>query len=181
MNESDQFALLLFEEAKRFLEKSYEEKNAPDKVAYCHAALLLGYGALEAHINCISEDFIGRSDLSVLDNSILQERDFELDKGEFSLTTHKKIFRLEERIEYLHRRFSGSGIDKNSSWWGQFKRGLQLRNSLTHPKGNAAEINEAAVGDILKAVIELIDTMYQAIYKKSYPWKRQGLDSKLNF
>lgn len=51
----------LFEEAKAFLEKFYSNREDAAAVAYLHAALLLGYCALEAHVNNVAADFADRS------------------------------------------------------------------------------------------------------------------------
>ncbi len=179
MSETDEFARLLLEEAKRFLERaSCEDHEA--KNAYLHASLLLSFSALEAHINCIADDFLVRPDLSTLERSILGERDIELSSGEFVLKETLKIFRLEDRIEFLYRRFSGKSIDKSVTWWSDFKDGLKLRNTLTHPKG-VSSVAEAKVKKTVLSILELLDVIYSGIYKTSYPPKIRGLDSKMTF
>ena len=72
---ADEFATLLFEEAKAFLEKYRSHREEDAAVAYLHATLLLGYCALEAHINNVAADFADRPEFSVLERGLLQERD----------------------------------------------------------------------------------------------------------
>ena len=81
MSEIDEFAVLLFEQAKGFLEKSKGGITNYQRQAYLHAALLIGISALEAHVNAISDEFLTtREDLTVLERSILDEKDFILSK-----------------------------------------------------------------------------------------------------
>ena len=176
----DQFATVLLEEAKRFLEKSKAETSADGKTAYLHAALNLGFCALEAHINSIADDFSSRQDLSPLDRSILLEKRVELKNGRFELVDKLKLFRLEERMEYFHRKFSGKPLDKSVSWWSQLKDGLDLRNGLTHPK-NEPQVDEKLVSRALQAIIDAIDSLYKAVYKKRFPGIRRSLNSNLTF
>ena len=115
---ADDFATLLFEEAKAFLEKYRSHREVGTAVAYLHAALLLSYGALEAHINNVAADFADRPDLTVLQRSILQERDIALKSGQFELTNAPKMFRLEDRFEFLYRLFQNQPLKKCEAWCG---------------------------------------------------------------
>jgi hypothetical protein len=47
-------------------------RGKDNRVWYLHAALLLGYCALEAHVNNVAADFADRPELTVLEQSILQ-------------------------------------------------------------------------------------------------------------
>jgi hypothetical protein len=180
MEQTDKFSRTLVEEAKRFLEKAKEEVDSEGQTAYLHAALLLGFGALEAHVNSIAEDFLVRSDLSILDRSLLAEREFRLQNGTFDLIDQLKMYRLEDRIEFLYRRFAGTTIDKTSEWWGGMKTGLILRNKLVHPK-ESPSINYTSVENALKAILSLIDALYNGIFKTAYPAARRGLQSSMRF
>ena len=176
----DQFATVLLEEAKRFLEKSKAETSAEGKTAYLHAALNLGFCALEAHINSIADDFSHRQDISPLDKSILLEKQVELKNGRFELVDRLKPFRLEERMEYFHRRFSGKPLDKSVTWWSKLKSGLDLRNGLTHPRAEPL-LDEKSVSNTLQAIIDAIDSLYKAVYKRRFPGIRRSLNSTLTF
>lgn len=177
---ADDFATLLFEEAKRFLEKYRSHEDDDAIVAYLHAALLLGYCALEAHINNVAADFVDRPEFTTLEQSILQERDVALKTGQFELTSTLKMYRLEDRFEFLYRRFARQPLDKSVSWWGQLKAGLDLRNAITHPH-TPRVVTEKEVAASLTAVLDAIDALFQAVYGKSYPGKGRQLDSMLAF
>lgn len=127
MSDIDEFSRSLLEEAKRFLEKAKDATGAPGETAYLHAGLALGFCALEAHINAIADDFLTRDDLPILERSILAELDYKLEHGEFTLTQKLKMYRLEDRYEFLYRRFSGAPVDKSSSWWPRLKASLAGR------------------------------------------------------
>src|SRR5262249_138634 len=59
---------------------------------------------------------------------------FEVMKQDAIRRRSFKMFRLEDRIKYLSKRFSVTAIDKNASYWADLKSAMKLRNSLTHPK-----------------------------------------------
>ena len=56
MSSIDTFSALLFEEAKRFLERAKTSEDEAGRTAFCHAALLLAFSSLEAHMNALSEE-----------------------------------------------------------------------------------------------------------------------------
>lgn len=180
MREVDEFSRALIEEAKRFYEKAYHETDIEGKRAFLHASLLLGFCALEAHVNGIAEDFLVRTDLSVLERSILAEEELRLENGEFKLIGQLKMYRLEDRIAFLYRKFSNRPVNKSSQWWGDLKSGIQLRNKLVHPKESPL-LTEANVKNSLEAILECLKVLYKAIYRKPYPVARRGLQSTMKF
>lgn len=180
MSEVDAFARLLLEEAKRFLEKAEQEQEEVGVQAYLHAALNLGFCSLEAHVNSVADDFLVRQDLTALDRSILAEREVRLEGGKFELGEQLKMFRLEDRIQFCHRRFSGSALDRSAPWWGELHKALQLRNGLTHPKGIPA-IDRKSVQRAIEAIVSAINALFMAVYQAEYPPARRGLQSTLSF
>lgn len=185
MQQMDEFASSLLEESKRFWEKAKEEARDNGDVtasnAYLHASLLLAFSALEAHVNAISDEFGSRPELTVHELGILKEREVRLEKGRFRLQESTlKIFRLEDRIELLYAKFSGSDLDYLSPWWGRLKEATKLRNQLTHPK-NTVTISADSVGQSVRTIIETIDALYRAIYGTGLPVAGMQLDSKLDF
>lgn len=174
----DEFAALLFEEAKAFLEKAKTTSSPEIKTACLHASLLVGFCSFEAHLNSITDDFLTRTDLGLLDKSILSEKEIELKDGEFQLTNRLKMFRLEDRIDFLSNRFSTTSLDKSATYWGEFKLALKLRNELTHPK-TPPSIDVEATERALRAIIDLLDTLYRCIYKRGHPSQRLGTDTTM--
>src|SRR5438105_4558960 len=100
MSEADEFSKSLLEEAKRFYEKSISESTREGKTAYLHASLNLAFCSLEAHVNGIADDFVTRPELSIVEKSLLAEREIRLEKGQFVLADTLKMSRLEDRIEF---------------------------------------------------------------------------------
>jgi hypothetical protein len=173
--EIDAFANQLLEEAKGFLEKSRGIAAGKNKDAYLHSALNLGFCALEAHVNAIAEDFLTVSDLSPHERSILSERRVELEHGEFRITNQLQVYRLEDRLLFLCTRFSKkSPLNRKAAYWCQFKEALDLRNDLTHPKSPAI-VTEISIERALLAILQVLDNMYQRIYRKKYPARKRGL------
>jgi hypothetical protein len=182
MADIDDFATSLLEEAKRFLEKAVEAAKAADDVrrnANLHASLMLAFCSLEAHVNAIAAEFSGRPELTTHDKGILLEREVRLEGREFTLGGFR-MYRLEDRILFLHRRFSGKSLDKSVAWWPQLKSAIHNRNKLTHPKG-AHPVTVKNVRDALAAVIASLDALYKAIYKKGLPAANLALHSLLTF
>jgi hypothetical protein len=181
MPQIDAFANQLLEEAKRFFEKSEESSNADGKAAHLHASLMLSFCALEAHINAVSEEFSRRSDLSVHERGMLLEKDVRLEDGEFRLTPSLKIARLEDRIDFIHRRFSGKPAERSpTSWRGRLSAAISLRNQLTHAKDVPA-IGGADVERAIGAVVDTLDGLFLALYKTNFPTAGRGVRSKMSF
>ena len=181
MSEIDAFARLLLEEAKRFLEKARESDEEVARTADLHAALLLAFCALEAHVNAAASDFAGSSELSPHDRSVLFEQEVRLENGEFILKPDQlKMTSLQDRILFLYQRISGKPADRTSAWWGELGGATDLRNRLTHPK-KVSTIDVKAVERAIEAVIGTLDTLYRAIYKEPFPPTTRGLQSVLDF
>lgn len=180
MSAFDEFSSNLLEEAKRFFEIAKETGDLSAKKAYLHASLLISISSLEAFINGIASDFRNASGLSLYEKAFLEEKKIILKDGEFSITEQLKMSRLIERIEFLFKKFDKVRIDKRSKWWQNLKEGISLRNKIVHPK-EYHEIQEKQIEATLTAVIECINKLFLAIYKKKLPSFNMGLDSKLVF
>lgn len=180
MADFDLFANQLLEEAKRFLEKAKESPDGPADAANLHAALLLSFCAFEAHVNSIADEFSMAPGLSAHEKALLLEKEIRLEDGEFRMQQKLRISRLEDRIEFLHAKFSGHPVDRSSIWWGQLANAIDLRNKLTHAK-SITPVTRAAVGCALEAIIDALNALYTAIYKRKFPPVSQGLHSTLSF
>jgi hypothetical protein len=178
--EIDAFATQLLEEAKAFFEKARATSEEKSKEAYLHAALNLGFCAVEAHLNAIADDFLTLDSLSHNDKSILSEKKIEVDHGEFRVTERLQIYRLEDRLLFLCARFSKKGpLDRSAVYWGHFKEALVLRNGLTHPKVPTV-VSETSVERALLSILQVLDVMYTRIYRKRYPARKRGLQSTID-
>jgi hypothetical protein len=176
------FAADLLEEAKRFLEKATVTADADGKKAFLHSALLVGFAAFEAHVNAIADDFLTRPELTPHERGLLAEAQVDLVDGQFRVKEDNlKIQRLDDRVLFLCRRFSATPIERKASYWGKFNEATRLRNKLTHPKGGHLNVTEAEVKNALGALIELLNVIYLAIYKKKLPAHSNGLMSKRTF
>jgi hypothetical protein len=177
----DLFANQLLEEAKRFLEKAKECSSDPTaEAANLHAALMLSFCALEAHVNAIGQEFSGRPELSAHERGMLLEQEVKLEGGEFQLKAGLRMAKLEDRIEFLHAKFSGKSVDRSSTWWSELGAATSLRNQLTHARDVPA-ISQSAVRSAIQAIIDVLEALYQAIYKRKFPPANRGLQSRLSF
>jgi hypothetical protein len=180
MSEIADFASTLLDDAKRFLELAVECDTPEGESAYRRAALMLGFCSLEASITAASSDFTGRDDLTLHEKSLLEEREVVLKCGAFELTDRLQMVRLEDRIQFVHRRFSGTEIDRTAPSWSDLAKALTLRNKLSHPKG-ATLITQRDVELALTAIIDTISAVYVAVYKRNFPAAGRGLQSKRRF
>lgn len=183
MSEFDELASQLFEEARRFLEKANGEGPGTGKDAFLHAALLLAFSSLEAHVNATAEELAMRPNLGVLDLSILCESDFALDdNGQFKNNNRLKMYRLEDRLLYIFSNFSSSPADspKATPWWGDLKAAGGLRNKLVHPKADVT-IDTDTVAKALTAILGCLNDLYRTVYGRPFPTFNKGLHSKLAF
>jgi hypothetical protein len=180
VSQIDEFAQNLLEESKRFLEKAKDGDDLVAINAHLHAAIMLAFSSLEAHVNSIGDDFVGRPEMTVHDKSILMEREVRLEKGEYKITSTLKMFRLEDRIQFLHLRFSGKTVDDMQTWWSRLVDATKLRNQLTHPK-EMVVIKKEAVERAIQAIVDTIDALYQAIYNLPFPAAARGMQSTLSF
>ncbi len=176
----DTFASSLLEEAKRFLELAGGDVGDEGKTAYLHASLMLAICALEAHVFAVSEDFAEEKLFTPHEIGILQERDVRLDDGAFVVTPTLKIIRIEDRIQFLYRKFADAPINKAEAWWSELKSAIDLRNQLTHPKG-VPNVTLETVQRAIQAVIEVLDVLYRVIYQRKFPAAGRGLHSRLSF
>jgi hypothetical protein len=173
----DEFANSLLEEAKRFLEKA--ESAGEGARPFLHAALMLAFCSLEAHINATADEFAERPELSVHERAFLLEQDVTFEAGAFR-SGGLKMTRIEDRILFIHLKFGGRALDRNAVWWGSLREAIRLRNKLTHPKEVPA-ISVDNVKRAIEAIIECINVLFMAVYQKPFPVATRGLHSKLNF
>ena len=178
MSNIDSFAASLLEEAKRFLEKAGENDGPEAEAANLHAALMLAFSSLEAHVNSVADEISLRKGIAPHDLGALREKDVQLKDGEYHLSSKLKIHRLEDRIAILHRIFTNKPAI--GPWKSKLSSATDLRNKLTHPK-EVPTISVASVKRAIEAVIETIDALYQAVYGKRFPAANRKLESKLEF
>jgi len=182
MSEIDAFATELFEEAKQFLEKAKETTNEEGKKAFLHAALLLGMSSLEAHINAICEEMSERNGLNLLELSILTEKEINFDRGQYKLTKKLKIYNVTDRIMYISKRFAiaGKKLDINSEWWSKLHQGIDLRNSLVHPKAKH-DVTYQQVESAFDGILGVLEALYMLLYDQHFPALGRRFDSKMSF
>jgi hypothetical protein len=179
LSEIDDFAGSLLEEAKCFLEKAEATDDQVARAAFLHAALMLAFCALEAHVNATADELSIRQELSIHERGFLLEKDVRFENGEFRLGGLRMI-RLEDRILFLHRKFGGVDLDRSASWWSDLASATTLRNQLTHPKC-VPTISVEAVRVAVQAVIVGIDILFRAIYRRPFPVATRGLRARITF
>lgn len=180
MTESDidAFASSLLEEAKRFLERAEEAKGEEGEQPFLHASLMLAFCALEAHVNSVADEIALRKTTQPHQRAVLQEKDLRLKDGEFVVEQNFKMHRLLDRILVLHQLGRAPNID--GDWRPALNWAIDLRNKLTHPK-MVPNITTGAVKKAIQAVIDTLDGLYHAVYKKRFPAAHRQLQSEHAF
>jgi hypothetical protein len=183
MNEIDAQATLLLEEARCFFEKADQlPAGSVGQIALLHAAMLLGFSSLEAHVNAVADEMALRPALSVLEQSILQEEDYSLEKGEFKLNGKLKMYRFEDRLSFLLANFSypPKAVWAKEPWWSSLKGGIELRNRLVHPKSKVL-VDVISVRSALIAIVACLDCLFQSIYRRPFPSAKRGTSASMTF
>lgn len=178
MNRMDAFAAQLLEEAKWHLESAASAPSDEKRAAYCHAALLVGVSALEAHLNALCEELALRPSLTVLEKSMLLEKDYQLNKGAHELSNKLKMYRLVDRLEFVFVRFTKAKTAPRDAWWSQIKKAIELRNGIVHPK-EAAALSKAEVERALNAILDCLNALYLGVFRKRHPAFGRGVTSSI--
>lgn len=177
--DNDAFALSLLEESKRFLEKT-SSADADGKEAFLHAAILLAFCSLEAHINAIADDFASEMELTPHELGLLRELEVRLENGRFEVTNVLRMVRLEDRIKFICVRFARKKVDFTEPWWSRLAEATKLRNALIHPKGHVL-LEVKAVSLAIEAIIDTLNAVYSGVFDRPFPAVGLQLDSRLTF
>jgi len=182
MDNFDDFAFDILENAKRFYELGDESTCSKAKQAYFRAALLMSVSSLEAIINGIIDEVITDIDslFNICERAFLEEKEIRLKSGEFTIDDNLKMSRLTERIEVLFVKYDPSKLDKDSDWWCHLKEGIKLRNKLVHPKEHTT-LNKKQISQLVESIVSCIDNMFLAVYKRKFPVADLGTKSKHDF
>lgn len=179
MSDFDSYLNQTLEQSKRLLEKAKVEKGELARQAYFKASYLFAFTFLEGQLNSIADDFNDAEGISLLDQSVLKEKDLSLVNGKFTLG-RDKYFRTDERIEFFHQRFGNCPVDKNLEWWSGLKRCVLVRNKLVHPRKKISLKSEDCE-DAIQHSLSAVNAVFLIVYKKAYPLYNLNLDSQLEF
>jgi len=179
MTEFDSFSTQLLEESKALLEK-VKSAEPFTQSAYLHAGLLLTMSALEACVNSMAEELLiepyGDS-YTVYERALLLEKEVRFERGEYYLSNSLKISRITDRIEFLYYKFTGAKLSGNDPWYMALKQSIDLRNRLVHPKEHV-QLTVKQVEAAVSSVVNTINELYLAVYKRGYPAADRGVESK---
>ncbi|QND41801.1 hypothetical protein HB770_03950 [Rhizobium leguminosarum bv. viciae] len=168
----------LMEAAKGFREKALESADDESKQAYLRAALLHAFSFLEAHLNYMAEHFESSPMFTLHELGILLEKEVGYGNGAFALTSKTKFSRLTDRIELLLFKCSPDLIQAKGTWFAQLKDALKVRNALVHPR-EAHSLTEAQITEAMKTILDAVDTLYRAVFKKRLPYINKGIEGGL--
>lgn len=176
----DDHAFDLINKAKRFYEKGKQETDPIAISSYFQSSVIFSIMFLETIIFGISEELCTRQDLSVLEKSLLLEKNIVFNNGIYSLSDKLKMSKLTDKIIFLLIRFNANFEKNNLPWWSHLIEGIRLRNDLIHPKA-VPSMTPTHVENTITSVLECTNALYKAIYKKAYPHFNKKLTTKYNF
>lgn len=175
MAEFEDYSKDLMEVAKSFLEEGKAATEDFREQAFLRSSLFHGFCFLEAHLNFVSEHFVGRPDMPIHAVGLLAEKAVNLEKGEFRLSNTIKYSRVEDRIDFLLAFFGGEPVTGTSfPWRSQVSAIIKIRNDLTHPK-SAQKLLHAQVEVGLKSILECVSDIYKARFGSPLPYANYGL------
>lgn len=176
----DEFVDSLMEESKALFEKAKSSTDSFTKNTYLHASLLLSLSYLESCVNSIISEILVEpynNKYGIMEQSILLEKEIKFDRGRLNLSEKLKMSRLTDRIELLTYIIKNQEISPTDTWFTTLKQSIDLRNKLVHPK-EAVVVTEKQVENALNSVLDTVNHLYQAVYKKKLPSYNRGLSSK---
>lgn len=174
MNNIDEYTKDLLMSAKVFLIEAQSVSNSDREQRLLRSALVHCFFFLEAQISYVMDHFKSNTNFSILEKSIINEKDYSFKDGEFALLSKDKFYRLEDRIEFLIYKFSGKLDHRGSEWYSMLKNYIRLRNDIVHPKDN----HNLSCDDIERAilsVVECVSLIYKCVFNKDFPLKSLGL------
>ena len=174
MSEFEAYSNELLTSTKKFLQEAKANDVKTEKQRLLRSALTHSFFFLEDQLNYLASNFATSADFSVVEQSLLTEKDVALIKGCFVLTDKKKYYRLEDLIEFILTRFSTDLEASKSGWFSDLSSSIKVRNRLVHPK-EAHNISEDEVEKTLLAVLGCVSEMYSAIFGKKFPPAALGL------
>lgn len=181
MEEFSSFIVQLLDESKCFLQKARNEKSTPVCQAFLHASLLIAISSLEACVNSIAEELLREpyvNRYSLLEQSLLLEREIKFKNGQYSIGSSLKMSRLTDRIEFLYFKFGQKKIQPTDEWYCFLKQAIITRNNLVHPKKNTI-LTIDQIEQALLSVLNTINSLYLVVYRSKFPAYNLGLHSTI--
>ena len=139
------------------------------------ASILFAWIAVEALINDMMADFasLPEDTFSIHERAFLTEQAVEFMRkgnklGLFVVTERSEYKRLEDKIMFLLARFGGGTVlDKGSSLWQKFERAKNRRNSIAHPRKDAAlDVTPDDASDAIEVAEAIIQVVAMGVWGK---------------
>ena len=174
MSEFEAYSNELLASAKTFLDEAKAASTADRGQRLLRSSLTHAFFFLEAQLNYLASHFANSPDFSVVERSLLSEKEVSLLNGVFALTDKTKFYRLEDRIEFLLARFSADLTASKGNWFSDLSSSIKVRNRLVHPK-DAHIVEVAEVEKAILSVLACLSALYLAIFGKPFPLAALGL------
>lgn len=175
MSDFENYSKQLLLSSKKFLEDAKaHSNNEPDFQRFLRASLTHAFFFLEAQLNYLAHHFSNSKDFDLIERALLSEMEVRLDKGQFRITDKPKFYSMEDRIEFLLRRFSSDIDAAKGTWFSALKDSIGVRNRLVHPK-DAHEINIQEAEKAIISILDCLSSLYKSIFQKEFPLKSLGL------
>ena len=163
-----------FDFAKALLARATVATLEEDWRSLAEGAVAFSFASLEGVLSEIFEHFTSnRVESDIFEQAIMNESAVKLQRGR-PVLGRQQFQSIDDRLQYLFWKFSGSEFDTQSIWWPSFAQAVQLRNNIMHPKGPCS-LELADAEQAVRAVLNAIDALMQVVFKKPWPKASKGL------
>jgi hypothetical protein len=164
----------LLEDAQWFFDQADGAQSGQNRERFATASILFSFMALESFINNMMSDFtalpsglLTPHEQGFLAEKVVELADSGLNAGKFEVTNKQRYQSLEYKIMFLVARFSGDAVDKGSTLWQRFQKMKDVRDSLTHPRKDAAHVPLPTDAEEAIAVSrDIIQLVSQKVWRK---------------
>jgi hypothetical protein len=88
--------------------------------------------------------------------------------GQFELTNSDKYESIENKMEYLLRRFANYTLDKSTKSWQNFVQAKIIRDSIAHPKEGRETVYSLSDGILtINTLRQFLNLLSKKIYRSN--------------
>lgn len=160
----------LLKDSQYFIKEA--EKHHSNQILqqrFIRASIISAWSGFEGWVNKTCSDFAKTiPNLGVNDIGFLLEKRIELKMGQFELTNSPKYESIENKMEYLLRRFASYTIDKSTKNWQSFTQIKIIRDSIAHPKEGRETVYSISDGVLtINTLRQFLNLLSKKIYRSN--------------
>ena len=165
-----QLVFELLKDSQYFLKEAEKhQSNEMLQQRFIRASIISAWSGFEGWINKTCSDFAKTiPNLGIHGIGFLLEKRIELKKGQFELTNSDKYESIENKMEYLLRRFANYTLDKSTKSWKNFVQAKIIRDSIAHPKEGRGTVYSLSDGILtIDTLRQFLNLLSKRIYRSN--------------